>query len=47
VAFFAMAAIIGEVEVSLQLGNQAAGKTFWLSLSAIAGSVVNIGISRC
>jgi len=44
VAFFAMAAIIGEVEVSLQLGNQAAGKTFWLSLSAIAGSVVNIGI---
>ena len=42
VAFFAMAAIIGEIGVGLQLGNQVAGKTFWLSVGAILGTVVNI-----
>ena len=42
VTLFAFASIIGEIEASLQLGNQVAGKTFWLSVSAIAGFAVNV-----
>jgi O-antigen/teichoic acid export membrane protein len=44
VGFFALASVISEVETSLQLGNQVAGKTFWLSLSAVLGIVVNVAI---
>ena len=40
----ALAAIIAEIEMTLQLGNQVAGRTHWLSISAIAGITLNVAL---
>ena len=39
-----VASILGELEVNLQLGNQIAKKTYWMSVGAALAFVTNIGV---